>query len=1353
MKISTFLAPVPLFSLVRTAISRFSLSPISIFLFFAVGVSALSPQRAQAAFGLTNSGGYYTVDSGAGLVFKVNQANGDISSLKLNGTELNSQVKRSHIGSGLGASTVTATTYGTNTIKITVSTATLTHYYMVRNAQNTIYMATFISQQPTVGELRWITRLQTAVVPNSPTPSDLRGTFGAIESQDVFGMNNGQTRSKYYGNERAMDLAVRGVTGNGIGVWMHYGNRESASGGPFFRDIQNQSGAETEVYNYMNSGHNQTEPFRTGVLHGPYALIFTNGSTPDSALDYGWIHSQGLNLTGWVQHRGYVIGKATGIPSGFQGVVGFANATAQGWCVIDPATGNFSSPWLKPGDYNMTLYKGELAVASQPVTIPQSTVPVTKNIASAEFVPASSLWRIGEWDGTPAGFLNASNIVWMHPSDSRQSAWGPTTFTVGSSAWNTFPSAQWKDVNNSTAIQFPLASNQIAPLTLRIGISAAYAGGRPQIKVNNWSSSIPSPSSQPDSRSLTIGTYRGNNITYTYTIPASALVSGTNTLNLIVVSGSGAAAFLSAGYAYDCVELEGPAPLSGAFRITPQHAQDKALAVLDSNPNNGAQTVISSYGNGAGQQFLLDSQSDGSYRIRTQLTGNRCVELPFGDASDGKLIKLWDANGNSAQRWNVVPVSGEWFKIVPKNDATKAMDVSGGPSATADGTFVQSWTFLGGSNQLWKLTAVTPTPPNAAPVAQNDAYNGNEDSPITADAANGLLVNDTDAEGNALTLVDSDAATAGIQAFIGPAHGVLVLNADGSFSYTPETDFNGLDSFSYKISDGTLLGETAVVNLTVNSVNDPPSFSGGANQTVANTAGAQSISNWATALSVGPSDEAGQILDFIVSNSNPTLFATQPAISAAGVLTFTPSANASGNATVTLRLHDNGGIAHNGIDTSAAQTFTLAVTASGPAPTVASFSPTSGAVGTVVTIKGTGFSNSSVVKFNAVAAASVTFVSATQIKATVPATATTGKLSVSSAGATVISSATFKVSPKLSGFNPGGGSFGTPVTLTGTGLLGATAVKFNGKTTTFSVVSSTQITTVVPANATTGKISVSSAGGTATSTSSFLVSTPFVSSFSPSSGPVGTILTVSGGNFSNPTAVQFNGFFATNVTWVSATKLSVTVPSGATTGPVRVTAANGESGVSTGIYKVTPLLNSFSPGNGATGTIVTLTGSGLTDTTTVKFNGTIAAFSVVDSQTLTATVPTSATTGKISVSNKGGSVTGAAFFLVAPRISGFSPTSAVAGAIVTISGANFLSPTGAPTTASAGEVRFNGMSAGPRVSDILTASSGFQIVSSTQIKVRVPAAAGTGKISVSNGVGDTGISTNNFSGPPSALGS
>jgi rhamnogalacturonan endolyase len=190
------------------------------------------------AFSVTNGGGFYTVDTGGGLVFQVNQANGDITSLNFNGTEYQATDKNSQIASGLGSATVTATTYGTNYIKIECDSGStntvvsdLTHFLMVRNGDPIIYMATYVVNEPAVGELRWITRLQFNKVPNGPLQSNNNGSTGAIESTDVFGYADGHTTSKYYGRERAMDLTYSGATGAGIGVWSVFDTRESSSGG------------------------------------------------------------------------------------------------------------------------------------------------------------------------------------------------------------------------------------------------------------------------------------------------------------------------------------------------------------------------------------------------------------------------------------------------------------------------------------------------------------------------------------------------------------------------------------------------------------------------------------------------------------------------------------------------------------------------------------------------------------------------------------------------------------------------------------------------------------------------------------------------------------------------------------------------------------------------------------------------------------------------------------------------------------------------------------------------------------------------------------------------------------------
>ncbi|WP_372438696.1 hypothetical protein, partial [Pandoraea sputorum] len=126
---------------------------------------------------------------------------------------------------------------------------------------------------------------------------------------------------------------------------------------------------------------------------------------------------------------------------------------------------------------------------------------------------------------------------------------------------------------------------------------------------------------------------------------------------------------------------------------------------------------------------------------------------------------------------------------------------------------------------------------------------------------------------------------------------------------------------------------TRTISGTITAVNDAPSFTQGGNVTVLEDAGAQTVTGWASNLSVGPGNESGQTLTFTVSNDNNALFSTQPAIVANGNLTFTAAANASGTATVTVTLKDSGGTANGGVDTSAAQTFTITITGVNDAPT------------------------------------------------------------------------------------------------------------------------------------------------------------------------------------------------------------------------------------------------------------------------------------------------------------------------------------------------------------------------------------------------------------------------------------
>ena len=155
-----------------------------------------------------------------------------------------------------------------------------------------------------------------------------------------------------------------------------------------------------------------------------------------------------------------------------------------------------------------------------------------------------------------------------------------------------------------------------------------------------------------------------------------------------------------------------------------------------------------------------------------------------------------------------------------------------------------------------------------------------------------------------------------------------------------------------------------------------------------------------------------------------------------------------------------------------------------------------------------------------------------------------------------------------------------------------------------------------------------------------------MTSFTPTSGIVGSAVTISGNGFTGATAVSFNGTSAT-FSVVNDTTITTSVPAGATTGPLTVSTPGGPAVSATDFAViVTPVPSSFLPTSGAVGSTVTISGTGFTGTTAVGFNGTSATFSVVNDTSISATVPTGATSGSISVTNPAGTGTTVGTFTV-----------------------------------------------------------------------------------------------------------
>ena len=206
-------------------------------------------------------------------------------------------------------------------------------------------------------------------------------------------------------------------------------------------------------------------------------------------------------------------------------------------------------------------------------------------------------------------------------------------------------------------------------------------------------------------------------------------------------------------------------------------------------------------------------------------------------------------------------------------------------------------------------SALRVTLANQAPVAAADSATIDEDDPATNLA---VLANDSDADLDPSSVTVSTAASAGTAVPVG----------DGTIDYTPDPDANGVDSFVYQVCDLGGNCDTATVTVTVQPVNDQPTFTGGGNVTASGPA-PQTFPAWATAISAGAADESGQVLTFtVVSNSNPALFSTAPAVDpVTGDLTFRTSG--PGVATVELELSDDGGSSNGGIDTSNRYSFTI----------------------------------------------------------------------------------------------------------------------------------------------------------------------------------------------------------------------------------------------------------------------------------------------------------------------------------------------------------------------------------------------------------------------------------------------
>ena len=313
---------------------------------------------------------------------------------------------------------------------------------------------------------------------------------------------------------------------------------------------------------------------------------------------------------------------------------------------------------------------------------------------------------------------------------------------------------------------------------------------------------------------------------------------------------------------------------------------------------------------GGGDLFVGDPDSPGGeldFETATDLArtppneftacviGVNCPGSPLHAVSLG-----WTApNVGGALRYTIYRVAGETLvPDAPLTPWTSVGQVNAVPGQIAY-SLVDGASLLNGSSYTYFAVAtyedgiqsdpsnlVTIAAVNEPPAADDDTYSTDEDTPLVQ-AAPGVLNGDADPDSSSTFTADL---------VTGPSHGMLTLNADGSFTYTPEVNYYGPDSFTYRAFDGTVYTNIATVTLTVNPVNDAPAAGADGYSTAEDTA----LNVAAPGVLGNDTDVDGTLTAVVITGpSHGTLL-----LNSDGSFSYTPAANYSGSDSFIYRVSD-----------------------------------------------------------------------------------------------------------------------------------------------------------------------------------------------------------------------------------------------------------------------------------------------------------------------------------------------------------------------------------------------------------------------------------------------------------------
>ncbi len=365
-------------------------------------------------------------------------------------------------------------------------------------------------------------------------------------------------------------------------------------------------------------------------------------------------------------------------------------------------------------------------------------------------------------------------------------------------------------------------------------------------------------------------------------------------------------------------------------------------------------------------------------------------------------------------------------------------------------------------------------------------------------------------------------------------------------------------------------------------------------------------------------------------------------------------------------------VVNNGVNTDTLEQYQYFTVPIPPLPIINSFTPVFGQLGSTITITGNNFLGTSVVKFGGTPATTFNVISNTTITATLGMGASGYVYLRTPYGQDSLAGFT-SLTPRITSFTPTSGGTNSQITITGVNFttIGSTLnIKFgNTLAQNISILSDNAMIATVGAGSS-GFVKIQTSYGVDSLAGFTYIPPPKIINFTPTAANQGSTVTINGTNLIGTTDVKFGGVSASNFTIVSPNVITATVGFGSS-GFVKIINPRGNDSLSGFIY-TSPVITSFTPVIGGSGSIIEIVGQNFTGTTSVSFGGVpVTTFTVNSPTSISATVASGAS-GNVVLQTPNGTITKSGFtYSTVPIIHSFSPKSGAIGSLVQIMGANF----------------------------------------------------------------------------------